>query len=488
MATETNYSTPTTSASPSPPAKEAPKSHILQAKIDKRVPEVIGGKGVKITIKDPYTQSVSEVYDGTTGAAVGALGWGDEEAIAIVNEAAKATTYQFPTVIGNKYAEDLAKFYIDHSAPGAFEAALWTSSGSEANENVMKIVRQYWLEKGKPEKTKFLSRYSSYHGYTIGALSIASSNRSIPFQDILLPQTQCVKVPEFFPYHNQKPDETIDEYADRLLKIYEDTIIKEDPATIGVFTVETLSGTSLGTVPPTPKYLLGIKQLCDKYDILFHLDEVMCGTGRINPNGKLNCWENFLPLDQGPDIQSVGKTLGSGLVTIAGLLVSPKVRSGFVNGTNTIVGGQTYSCHGFSCYVALKVQQKIMKEQLTKNVFEVGNYLGDQLGKSLADSKIVGDVRGLGGFWSVEFVKDKATKETFDPKLDVCHLIQNSAFAKGLLAMGASGCCRETATGDFVVFGPSFVITKDDVNNMVKIFTAAVKEVEQTLTKDGVIG
>lgn len=479
-------STPATSASPSPGKEVIPESHVFQATVDGRLPEVIGGKGTRFTVKDPYTGEIVELLDGMTGAAVGALGWGDEEVIEFITEAAKACTYQYSTVMGNKYSEELAKFYIDNCPEGAFASAVFTTSGSEANETALRTIRQYWLEKGRPEKIKNLSRYTSYHGFTIGTLSIGNSSRSAPFEDILYPSTQCVKLPEYIPYHYKKDGETDEDYSLRLLQEYEQIILNEDPNTIASMTIETVSGTSSTTNVPTKTYMYGLRKLCDKYDIIFHLDEVMCGTGRINPNGKLCTWENFLPMNEGPDLQSIGKTLGSGYVTIAGLLVSPKVKNAFVSGSNTINGSFTYSSHAFNCYVALKIQQKVLSLGLTKNIFDMGNYLGAQLKESLGASTIVGDVRGLGGFWTVEFIKDKALKTPFPKNLSVYQMVRKACLANGMNVLGASDNIRGVG-GDFIMFAPSFVITKQDVDEMVAITTKAVQLVESQLADEGSI-
>ncbi|EGV66081.1 hypothetical protein PSN45_003091 [Yamadazyma tenuis] len=482
----TTSSTPQTSVSPSPSFAEkstAPVSYVFQAKVDTRLPEVVGGKGSRFTVKDPATHETREILDGMTGAAVGALGWGDEDVVDFITKAAKNTTYQFPAVIGNRPAEELAEYYIKRSPPGTFAAATWTTSGSESNELALKTIRQYWLERGKPQKIKNLSRYTSYHGYSLGCLSLGNNNRAFPFKDILHPDTQFVKLPEFYPYHYQKEGETLEEYSERLLKQYEDIILKEDPETIASMTVETISGTSIGTPVPTKTYMYGLRKLCTKYDILFHLDEVMCGTGRINSGG-LNCWENFLPLNEGPDLQTVGKTLGSGYVTIAGLLVSSKIRDEYVKGSNVIVGSSTYASNAFNCYVALEIQKKIEELNLTKNMFEQGNYLGAQLKEKLASSKIAGEVRGLGGFWTVEIVKNKATREPFARSLSIYNMTKNACFENGLSVVGSNDCIRDVG-GDFIMFAPHFTLTKEEADEMVKITVESIKQVEEQLETSG---
>lgn len=454
-------------------------SRIFQAKIADHLPSVVRGFGITLTVQDPKLGETKEVIDAMTGAAVGALGWGDTAVVDIITKAAKAATYSYTTTLENPYAEQLAEFYISNSPAGAFAAALWTSSGSEANEMALKIIRQYHMEKGNSQKTKFISRNTSYHGYTIGALSISSNARADKFRDILLPQDQCLKMDPCYPYRNQMDLETVDQYTDRLLLQLEDMVLREGPDTIGGVVVETLPGSSLGTSPPTPGYLLGIRRLCTKYDIVFMLDEVMCGTGRANPSGGLNCWENYLPLDEGPDIQSVGKTLGSGYVTIAGVLVSPKIRDVFVNGSGTIIGGQTYAGHAFNCLVALEIQKRVKQLKLTQNIFKLGNYMGRLLAEKLDNNAIVGDVRGLGGFWSIELVKNTLTKEPFPVHLDVGHKLQDKCFKNGLTVMGVQGCAA--GVGDHIMLAPAYIITKDDVFEIVRIVVKSVAELEEDL-------
>ncbi|KAH3901161.1 related to ornithine aminotransferase [Saccharomycodes ludwigii] len=462
------------------------ESYVFQCKISETPAQVIGGKGTRITVEKDG-KVYEDILDGVTGAAVGALGWGDEYMVGVVTDAVKSSTYSYPSLMGNKESEELAKFYIDHSPKGTFASALWCCSGSEANENCMKIMYQYWLERGKTKKTKFISRMTSYHGFTIGALSLSENARADDFRPILLPKTQCLKMPVCYPYRFQKKGQTEAEYVQELLDALEKLIVDNDPETIISVTVETLPGSSLGTVPPPKGYLPGIRALCNKYDILMHLDEVMCGTGRSNPNGGLNCWENFMPLDQGPDLQTVGKTLGSGYATIAGVLVSPKVRNAYINGSNQVLGAHTYSSHAFNCKVALGVQKKLIGNGLTKNIFEMGNLMGKTLKeKLLSEDNIVGDVRGIGGFWSIELVKDRETKAVFDPKLDLGHRLHGICFQNGLNVMGMQGCVnQQTNEGDFITLAPSFIITKDDVDEIVKRAVKSVNDLTAALKKEG---
>lgn len=458
-------------------------SYIFQAKVAEQTPHVINGDGIYITVeRDGKT---SRLIDAMTGAAVGGLGWGDAEVHKYINDAAKVSSYSYPACMGNKHAEALGDYFIKNSPPGAFAAALWTTSGSESNENALKLIRQYHVERGHPEKTKFISRKVSYHGFTIGALSISSSARSAAFQPILLPEEQCLKMEACYPYRYKGDDETMDQYVQRLLDNLENLILDNDPKTIASVTVETLPGSSLGTSPPPPGYLPGIRKLCTKYDVVFMLDEVMCGTGRASPNGGFHCWENYLTAEEGPDIQTIGKVLGSGYVTIAGILVSPKFREAFVNGSGQIMGSHTYTGHAFNCAVALKIQERINELQLHQNIFEKGNAVGKKLQLQLANAETVGDVRGLGGFWSIEFVKNKLSKESFPMELDIGHRFQDICFDMGLSVMGMQGC--DYGKGDHVMLAPHFIVTDEDVDTIVATFVKAIKKMEEELKTEGLI-
>ncbi|QLQ81234.1 hypothetical protein HG537_0E05900 [Torulaspora globosa] len=461
------------------------ESYLFQANIEKTGPQIVGGRGVRVDVKfDGKVQN--GMIDAVAGAAVGALGWADEDVYEIINEAARSSTYSYPALLSNESAEELAKFYIENSPKGVFAAALWCTSGSESNENALRIIRQYWVERGLPEKTKIISRENSYHGFSLGAQSISSNPRIDAFSPLLIDQKNiCVKMPCAYTYRFKEANETEEEYAQRLLDILEDKILEHTPEKVGTVIVETLPGSALGTSPPPKGYLKGIRALCNKYDIIFHLDEVMCGTGRCNPNGGLNCWENFLDPCDAPDIQTVGKTLGSGYVTIAGVLVGPKIRNAFLEGSGSIIGGHTYSCHAFNCAVALGIQKKIKKEKLSANVFKMGNLMGQKLkDKLLSADNIAGDVRGIGGFWTVEFVQDRVTKKMFDTSLNVAGRFKQIAYKNGITLI-----CMPSVkdnVGDIAVMAPSFIITEEDVDEIVEKMVKSTNELSRQLRQEGV--
>lgn len=462
----------------------ASKSSLLfSGKVNDHLPMVVGGKGNYITVEDVLTRQKKEVFDAMGGAAVCALGHGDEEIQDEMAAAAKECSYSYCGSMTNYYAEELAQFLVDKSPPGAFAGALFTCSGSEANENGMKTARQYYLEKGEPERTIFISRKQLYHGYTIGALSLSESIRKDPFRAITLPQEQVPKFSPCYPYRDQKSGETIEEYCQRLLKEIEDTVIEAGPHKVCVIMLETVSGSTFGTSPAIPGYLAGVRKICDKYGILMWLDEVMCGTGRCCATGGLHAWESF-PDFKGPDMQSIGKTLGSGFVTIGGLLVSPKVKNAFVEGSNYIPGGQTYHQHAFNCRVALAVQKKIDRLDLRKNSYEKGEKLGKRIAELAESTEIIGDVRGMGGFWSVELVKNKETKEPFPSSVGLGAKTSAKCLQNGITTMGLGGTMGGSR-GDHITVAPTFILADEDVEYIANKLVTSIKEMEAELKADG---
>lgn len=463
------------------------ESCVFQGQVGKQKAFAKNGKGVFMTI-EKNGKEYTNVIDAISGAAVASLGWGDEDVYDIIQDAAKKHTYSYPACVTNEQAENLSKFYIENSAPGAFASALWTCSGSESTENALKIMRQYQLERGMPKKLKVISRECSYHGFTMGAMSVGNTPRGAPFKDLMIDQENvCIKMPRCYPYRDMKEGETEEAYSQRLLDALEKIILDNDPDTVSAVIVESLSGTSVGTPVPPKGYLKGIRDLCNKYDVLMMLDEVMCGTGRINPNGKLNCWENFLAPEDAPDIQTVGKTLGSGYVTIAGVLISPKILNAYIGGSGLILGAQTYHSHAFNCATALGIQQKIMREGLTANIFKNGNRMGKKLQEALLsdDGNVVGDVRGLGGFWTIEFVKDKKTKEPFAPALKVASKFADAALENGVNVMGIAGADNYGGTWEMACFGPAFIITEEEVDLLVERTIKAVNDLTKQLKVEG---
>ncbi|ODV98136.1 hypothetical protein PACTADRAFT_36614 [Pachysolen tannophilus NRRL Y-2460] len=458
--------------------EEQNDSSLFQSKISKKLPMVVSGKGIRIVIEDPYTKERRAVIDGTTGAAVGSLGHGDEEVISQIKDMVGDCFYSFTTGISNYHAENLSNFLINQCPKNAFSSALFVNSGSEANEANMKIAHQYHHEKGDYNRTIFISREKSYHGYTLNCMNI-SGTRVDEWKEMISPSP---KVSNVYPYREMNIDENEKQYCQRLLTELDEKFKQIGPDKIVAFVTEPVSSSTLGTVPPLPGYLDGVRKICDKYGALLIMDEVMCGSGRC---GTFCTWAQYMDLNNGPDLQSNGKSLGNGFVTISASLISPKVKNAFVKGSNFLKGGQTYHSHAFNCRVTLAVQEKIKRDGLIENIYKTGNYMGQQLidrflkselNSTSNKNKIVGNIRGRGGFWSIELVKDRSTKEMFTKEDKIYELVNNVCLKNGLACMVIGGL--EEKVGDHIILAPAFTLTKSEADEIVDILDKSISEVE----------
>lgn len=461
-------------------------SYVFQKKISDKGLLCVGATpdGMSIILEDPDTKKRTIALDAIAGAAVCSLGHNDPEILDHLNDFAKESAYTFGDHYGNYAAENLSKFLCDKSK-GLFSSCLWVGSGSEANENAMKIMRQYHLERGDAKRYKFISRKQSYHGFTIGALSIGDCARKPPFKPILLSDVQTPKIDECYPYRGIKAGMTEEDYTKELLANAEEVFQKNDPSTIAGVIVETVGGSTMGTPTPPKGYLDGLRSIAHKYGALFMCDEVMCGLGRCGyPFTFLH--PEFGLTSGGPDLISVGKTLGSGFVTLAGVMISPKVVDTFEEGSDRIIGAQTYHCHALNCRVGLAVQEKIYRDNLIENVRVLGEKMKKQFEKELKDCKVVGDVRGAGNFLTVECVKDRKTKEPFDPKIGIAGIIEKKCFDKGLLVLAASGTIGNKQVADNKVIGygdhctiaPPYTFTEKQADFIVKTIVDTFREIE----------
>lgn len=462
------------------------RPHLFQAQVAKRQLNCIGTckDGQWLILEDPLTNEKREVYDAVSGAAVCSLKHGDKEILSQMSDFAQESAYTFCTSYSNKAAENLAALMCSKS-DGCFQSAMFVCSGSEANENAMKYIKQYHVERNDPQRFKFIGRKSAYHGYLIGALSIGDNSKKPLLKNILLSDEQTPKVSRLYPYRDMKPGMTEEEYTKQLLDELEETVVKNDPNKVAAIIMETVCGSALGTTTPPKGYLDGARAIAHKYGALFMLDEVMCGLGRTGYPYAFMDPELGLSTG-GPDILTFGKTIGSGYVSLSGVMLSPEMVKTIEEGSGTAMGYQTYHSHHLNCRVGLAVQQKLHKDNLIENVRIVGGYLKDQLKKELKSSRVCGDVRGAGNFLSVELVKDKSTKEFFPPNLKMSAVLYKKTLGKGAHFMCVSGCAGyEVKDGNVIEYGdhltmaPAFGFSKEDADFIVKVIKETLIEIEQ---------
>src|SRR5262249_8406855 len=317
-------------------------------------------------------------------------------------------------------AEALADHLVGHE-PGGLAYVYFVSGGSEAIEASIKLARQYFVERGEPQRGNFIARRQSYHGNTLCALA-AAGNAWPRAPSALLLSPAFSNVPRAFAYHERREDEQDADFATRLAAELEAEFQRLGPATVAAFIAEPVVGATAGCVPAPENYFRRVREICDRHGALIILDEVMCGMGRT---GTTHAWEQE---GIAPDIQAIAKGLGGGYQPIGAMLASGRIVDAIRQGSGAFQHGHTYLAHPLACAAALEVQRVICEEKLLDGVKELGTYLEHRLTERFGNHRHVGDIRGRGLFQAIELVSDRATRKPFNPAFKLNQRIKAAAF------------------------------------------------------------
>jgi adenosylmethionine-8-amino-7-oxononanoate aminotransferase len=436
-------------------------THIVHRNLREPPPIAASGRGIRLR-----DASGHEVIDGSGGAAVACLGHGHPHVVAAMKAQIDRLCYAHTALFSAESAERLAEILVGH-APGGLTHAYFVSSGSEGMEAALKIARQWAIETGQPQRTRFIARRQSYHGNTLGALAAGgNAMRRAPYAPIL--SDAFSHVSPCYPYRDRGEGESDADYVARLAAELEAEFQRLGPDRVIAFCAETIVGATLGCATALPGYFPAVREICDRHGALLILDEVMCGMGR---SGTMHAWEQE---GVSPDIQVIAKGLGGGYQPIGGILVHGRVVEALRRGSGTFKHGHTYQAHPVACAAALAVQEVIRDEDLLANVRAMGALLERGLRERLGGHERVGDIRGRGLFWAVELVADRASKATFDPALAVNERVKREAFARGLACYPMGGTV-DGRRGDHVLLAPPYVCTAEDIAAIVTRFGDAVE-------------
>jgi len=364
----------------------------------------------------------------------------------------------------NPPLEEAAK-KLCKASDGAMDKVFFVSGGTEAVEIGVKIARKYHLDNGNPSKTRVISRWQSYHGSTAGALAWtgATARRS----DFLPYLHDFTHIPPAYCYRCwfHKTPETCDlECANAL----ENEIMCLGPDNVSVFLAEPVSGMSLcGAVPPKG-YFNRIREICDRFDVLLMFDEVMTGMGRT---GKMFAYEHF---DVVPDILALGKGLGGGYFPIGAVAVPGPIHQKIAENSGMFGAGHSWGGNPLGCAVVSKTLDYLSAHDLVAQCHRMGSYLDHKLSQ-LKSHPLVGNIRGMGLMRGIEFVKDKNTRETLDPKYAFSARLAAECMKQGMF-IEYSGGCNRGQSGDMMMFGPPFIITEAQIDQAVEILTQALNK------------
>ncbi|MCZ0734421.1 aspartate aminotransferase family protein [Phreatobacter sp. AB_2022a] len=432
---------------------------VLHRIIAQDYPVAASGRGVTITDAEGR-----DYIDASGGAAVSCLGHGHPDVLKAMHAQLDRLAYAHTSFFTTEVAEELAATLVA-DAPHGISHVYFVSGGSEAIEAAMKMARQYFVERGEPQRRHFIARRQSYHGNTLGALAIGGNAwRRREFEPLLI---ETHHVSACFDYHGRHADESPEAYGARLAAELEAEIARLGPDTVIAFVAETVGGATSGAITPVPGYFKRIREICDRHGILLILDEVMCGMGRT---GTLHACEQE---GIAPDLMTIAKGLGGGYAPIGAVLVAGHVHESFATGSGLFQHGHTYLGHPLAAAAALAVQQVIKRDRLLDNVRMQGEHLRRRLTERFGNHHHVGDIRGRGLFQAIELVADRGARSPFDPKLKLHARIKREAMARGLMVYPMGGTI-DGARGDHVLLAPPFIVDGTTVDVIVERLAEAV--------------
>jgi adenosylmethionine-8-amino-7-oxononanoate aminotransferase len=428
-------------------------THILHRQISGDLPVAVGGDGVFL-----QDAAGKKYIDASGGAAVSCLGHSSTDVKQAIRDQLDRLAYAHTSFFTTEVAEELADTLIA-DAPAGLSHVYFVSGGSEAVEAALKMARQYFVERGEPQRRFFIAREQSYHGNTLGALSVGGNlGRRKMFAPVLI---EARHIEPCFSYRHRRPDESEEQYGKRAADALESAIRELGAENVIGFVAETVVGATAGAVPPAPGYFKRIREICDRHGILLILDEVMSGMGRT---GTLHACEQE---GIAPDLLTIAKGLGAGYQPIGATLLNRKLFDAFANGSGFFQHGHTYMGHPVACAAALAVQKVIKRDRLLENVREMGTLLARRLGERFGNHAFVGDIRGRGLFQAIELVSDRSSKAPFDPKRKLHARIKKEAMARGLMVYPAGGTADGTL-GDHVLIAPPFIVDAEIIDTIVE--------------------
>ena len=428
-------------------------------------PVAVRGDGVYLFDRDG-----KRYLDASGGAAVSCLGHSDKAVIKAVQDQLGKLPFAHTSFFTNEPMEALADVLIAR-APAPLEKVYFVSGGSEAIEAALKLARQYFVEKGEPQRRYLIGRRQSYHGNTLGALAVGGNAwRRKQFEPLLVEATH---VSACYAYRGRHAGETDTVYGERLAAELEAEILRLGGDKVIAFVAETVVGATLGAVPPVAGYFKRVREVCDRHGVLLILDEVMCGIGRC---GALYAFEQEGIV---PDLVTVAKGLGAGYQPIGATLVAKRVYETIVSGSGFFQHGHTYLGHAAACAGALAVQCRLHEDGLLARVAPLGALLEKKLRAAFGDHPHVGDIRGRGLFWGVELVADRASKRPFDPTRRVNAGVKKEALRAGLMCYPMGGTL-DGVQGDHVLLAPPFIIEEAQLDELIAKLGTALDAVLKT--------
>ena len=421
------------------------------------------GKGIHV-----YDSAGKAYIDGMAGLWCTSLGYGNEELVQAASE--QMRKLPFAHIFGGKSHDPAIALAekLKEIAPAPASKVFFASSGSEANDTQVKLAWYYNNARGKPQKKKILSRKRAYHGVTLAAASLTGLPGNHMDFDLPFAWARHLTCPHY--YREGLPGESEEEFATRLAAELRETIEREGPDTVAAFIAEPVMGAG-GVIVPSKSYYAKMQAVLREYDVLFIVDEVICGFGRT---GSMFGSQTF---GLTPDSISMAKALTSAYAPLAAITVPEHVYEAMLDESRklgTFGHGYTYSGHPVSAAVGLKAIEIYERDNIVGHVRAVSPTRGCSL-IPCSRPRNVGETRGIGLIGGIELVADKATKRAFDPKIGVGARMAKFCEEEGLIAR---------AMGDSIALCPPLIITEAGINTLFDSLEKALQKTESWVAKE----
>jgi adenosylmethionine-8-amino-7-oxononanoate aminotransferase len=425
------------------------------------LPRLVRGEGSYL-----FDAEGRQYLDGSGGPAAFCIGHANREVNAAIAAQLERVACAYRYLFTTDVMEELTALILGKFGPG-FGHVVYCGSGSEAVEAALKVALQFWHARGLRDKHHFIARERSYHGNTLGALSMSGfAERRLPFEGSLLDVAFVSAANAYRPVVGVAPADLVATLAAEL----EERILRIGPDRVAGFIFEPVVGAAGGVVPAPPGYAEAVRAICDRHDVLLIADEVMCGAGRCGT------WRALDHENVTADITAVAKGLAGGYIPLGATIFSNAIGAAIAAADGTVQTGHTYSGHTAACAAGLAVQRIIERDDLLKRVSVTGRSLKSALQTALERFEEVGDVRGRGYFIGIEFVRDRVTKQPFPAQRAISHEIGRRAFENGLICYPCAGNAGD-GMGDTIIVAPPFNATDSELAELVDKLAKSVGQV-----------
>jgi adenosylmethionine-8-amino-7-oxononanoate aminotransferase len=436
-----------------------PDSHVFYRKLGHDFPKIVRGEGCWL-----IDERGKRYLDAVGGAYVANLGHSNYEIAEAMARQARQFGYLSGTQFTSEPAEELADL-VAETLPGDLSKVYFLCSGSEAVEAALKLARQYWVERGQPDKHKIIALGPAYHGSTLLALSASAREaHRAPFRPWLV---DVHRIPAPYPYRcecgGRGPACPVCSAA-----VLEEAIEQLGADRVAAFIAEPVGGSSTGASTPRPEYFQRVREICDRHGVLFVADEVLVGVGRTGT------WWAIEPYGATPDIMTFGKGISGGYAALSGIAAPQRIIDVLARGSGSFIHAQTFSFHPVACAAGVATVKYLQQHKLVERCAEMGRVLHERL-QALRELPHVGDVRGRGLLAGIEFVEDKNSRAPLPRSAKFAERFADAALDAGLTVWPNVGHADGTS-GDAALVAPPFIVTEQDIAEIVQRFRVALEQ------------